>query len=463
MYKSELLSVINLSQKISETLKTIHYDKNELLFNVPKNKYVYDCIYSLTCSSKYYIYIYDKLKKNCTNIVINLSSKQSTKFLKIFNKELNFGKKIVIVISPKELNFNHEYIDITEKYYDVLCHKNTFQNTSYFPVLVCLKKIFGIPLKDIICIPNMEIINDEMIVYNQSGVDKLLNTIQYELLSYDFDVSKKYLENMFPMCMTRGFEIYKGIPDRDKDTDVIKKFHLSVKRELYQKYCHNVDYLFDMGCGRLTDLFYWNENNVKILYCVEPSLDSIKSGQDRYENVKKNIKTKLYVVNGFGDVNFENDVKYKDIIKNKYDVITFQFTLHYMIDNIDIVMKNLKLISKKGTKILVTCMNGNLIEHNLKKKSQIVVRNDDNKIIFAIDKFSNNNILVYLKGGYGMEHGSVERIIDVNKLTDIFHKNNFKLIEKKPFLNYHNKIKEHMSSIQKNVSYYYVSLVYEFM
>ena len=125
-------------------------------------------------------------------------------------------------------------------------------------------------------------------------------------------------------------------------------------------------------------------------------------------------------------------------------------------------MKNIREISKSGTKIIITCMNGNLILDDL-KKGDIIVRNQkDKNIIFAISRYSDDDILVYLKGGYGMEHGSIERIVDIKKLIKLFQENNYRLIEEKPFLDYNSNYKEQMNSEQKNVSYYYTSLMFEY-
>jgi hypothetical protein len=61
-----------------------------------------------------------------------------------------------------------------------------------------------------------------------------------------------------------------------------------------------------------------------------------------------------------------------------------------------------------------------------------------------------------------MEHGSIEKIVNVNKLSKIFTENGYKQLERKPFLDYNSRIKDQMTTIQKNVSKYYTSIVFEY-
>lgn len=178
----------------------------------------------------------------------------------------------------------------------------------------------------------MIIQNNELIVYNDKEIHNLYQKLQKSLSkNYNLKISVEEIEPYFDKCNIYGFDIYKGTPEWDKDTSLIKKFHLDVKRKIYEKYCHNINMLFDVGCGRLTDIFYWNENHIKNVHCIEPSKDSIISGQQKYEKNKNQIKTKILVVEGVGDINWNDNEKYQKFLNQKYDVITFQFTIHYML------------------------------------------------------------------------------------------------------------------------------------
>jgi len=198
------------------------------------------------------------------------------------------------------------------------------------------------------------------------------------------------------------------------------------------------------------------------------------------EKINKNEFTgTIKIINGTGDEDWNNNIKYKKVIENKYDVVTFYYTIHYMMNNIDIVIDNLNRIMKPKCKIIITCMDGNKIHNDFKKYKQIEVRNRQEPIFAIIplynvsdkiptytesDKISekDNNIIVYFKGAYGVSSGSVEPIIDVDKLIEIFKKNNIELIEKKNFADYNINVKKQMNPMQLRVSSYYMSLVFEY-
>lgn len=475
MYKNNLLNTItkylknnpqiDFYKKCIENLNKISYDENDLLYLTPKNKYVLESIKYTICDdpSNYHIYLYNKKKKNCTNYAVIMNDKTKNIFFNDIQK-INFNRKkglniINIIIANRPVKFNNSFYEFDNVKY--LCKYDPNNN---FTLMIAIKKIIGYTFNDNICLPNMIIKNDKMTVFNNDTIITLCEKIQKELKNiYDIDMSLAETKKHLYKCHEHGFDIYKGLPDRDPDTDMIKKFHLDVKRKIYNKYCRNINLLFDAGCGRLTDLFYWNDAGIKNVYCVEPSKDSILFGKERLSGVKNKIRTKILVIEGVGDKDWRTDSKYNKIITNKYDVITFQFTIHYMIEKFDILIKNLLDISKHGTKVIITCMDGNLINEELNKSDKIEVRNTKNNIIFAIADAPNDNIIVYLKGGYGMEHGSIEKLVNLNKLSKIFIENGYKQIERKPFLEYNSHIKDQMTTIQKNVSKYYTSIIFEYI
>jgi len=138
-------------------------------------------------------------------------------------------------------------------------------------------------------------------------------------------------------------------------------------------------------------------------------------------------------------------------------------------NNIDLIIKNLDKVIKKGTKIIITCMDGNKIQNEFVRFGKVEVRNNQEPI-FAIVPFykvsdkiheKDNNILVYFKGAFGVSSGSLEPIIDINKLINIFEKNNIKLIERKNFADYNIPIKSKLYPNQLKVSSYYMSLIFE--
>jgi SAM-dependent methyltransferase len=239
-----------------------------------------------------------------------------------------------------------------------------------------------------------------------------------------------------------------------------------IKESILKKYATNCNYLLDVGSGKLTDMRLWDMINVKNVVGIEPSIDSINMGNEKIK--KFGFKGNIDIINGVGDVDWESDEKYKIALKNKYDVITFQFTLHYMMNNIITVINNLNKVIKSGTKVIITCMDGNKIQEDFKRYKQVEIRNKQEPI-FAIVPFykvtdkipeKDNNILVYFKGAYGVSSGSLEPIIDINKLINIFNDNGLRLLERRNFADYNLPIRSKLYPNQLKVSSYYMSMIF---
>lgn len=461
--------------KLDKTVKSINdlhsTNGDDLIYVIPHDVLIYDSLLLTLCDGDYHVYVYNKKKKNCSNLLLKLPENILNGLIKDLNismsindfKKINSYYIVVVIFSKNVVSFEHAYHEFTN--YKIMCNNSILNNTELFPLLIIINKLFKLQSDNILnrlCILNMTIENNKLIVYDLQFIHRTTEYVKHVLNNtYNFHISNDELSKFLQKCHTQGYQIYTGTPTRDRDTDIVKKFHLDVKRSIYKKYCSNVNIIFDMGCGRLTDMFFWNDVGIKNVYCIEPSHASVTKGQQKYAKNKRTIRTNIHVVEGFGDVDWNINKQYNDVINKKYDVVTFQYTIHYMIDNIGNVMNNLKRITKTGTKIIITCMNGTLIKKELETDKQIIIRNGNGEILFAIAEMDVDSILVYLKGGYGMEHGSIEKIIDIDILIKTFIENNYKLLENKPFLNYDSKTKNVMTNTQKKISKYYISLMFE--
>lgn len=335
--------------------------------------------------------------------------------------------------------------------------------------LLMLKDINNINIYDKLCLPNMTIKHGRIIVYYGKYLEEYFNKLQNILREkYNKEYTIDKLQNIIKHCSTHGYDIYKGEIIKDPDTDIIKYYHIMIKKDIIKKYALNANYLLDIGTGKLTDMRLWNEFNIKNVIGIEPSIDSIKLGFDKIKKI--GFIGKIEIINGVGDEDWTKDNKYKNIYNNIYDVITFQFTIHYMINNIDKVINNIKNIMNNKCKIIITCMDGNKIHDDFKKYKQIEVRNKQEPIFAIIPLYDvkdnipdkDNDILVYFKGAYGVSSGSIEPIIDINKLIDVFKKNKINLINKTNFSDYNINIKSRLNPTQLRVSSYYMSLIFEY-
>lgn len=342
-------------------------------------------------------------------------------------------------------------------------------NPNSMADLIMFEKINGYKLGESLCIPNITIRQGKLTVFDEKTINNIHLVVKEKVKEfYDYDIPLQKVKNILKRCNLQSYNIYKGKNIYDPDTSIIKRFHLDVKQQIFYKYCKNIDYLLDVGSGQLTDARFWNKVGIKNVICIEPSIDSIKKGLDRLE--KYGTATNIKLINGVGDVDWKSDKKYAPIFANKYDVITFQYTIHYMIYNIDILINNILQVTKKGTKIIVNCMDGLLIHNKLQKHGRIEIRNDQEPIFAIVPLYDhkqsnlpkNSDVLVYLKGAYGVASGSIEPLINTNALIKKFDENNYRLLEIKKFLDYNSQNKNKMSKIQKEVSSYYTSLIFEY-
>ena len=87
---------------------------------------------------------------------------------------------------------------------------------------------------------------------------------------------------------------------------------------------------------------------------------------------------------GFGDKEWK---KSEEVMKYKYDTIVLTFSVHYMIDNIDTLVNNINSVSKKGTIIIISLINGNLVFNNLNEgKLEVLYRGD---IMWGVYEYNN--------------------------------------------------------------------------
>jgi len=369
------------------------------------------------------------------------------------------------------LNSKYHFFFIGMKLFNLNLTLNRFlqrASISSMADLLMLYDINGIDIRNKICLPNLTVRQGKIKVFYGEYLDTYFKTLQKSLKEYyNKDYTIEQLKKEIKHCNEMGFDIYKGEMVKDPDTDIIKFFHILIKKEILKRNASNCKYLLDVGTGKLTDMRIWDEYNIRNVVGIEPSAESLKLGEERIK--KFGFKGHLDLINGVGDEDWILNEKYKIALSNKYDVITFQFTLHYMMNNINTVISNLKKVMLPKCKIIITCMDGNKIQNDFNRYGHVEVRNKQEPLfaIFPMYKSNtipekDNNILVYFKGAYGVSSGSFEPIIDIERLIQIFKENNINLIERKNFADYNIDIKKKLHPSQLRVSGYYMSLIFEY-
>lgn len=291
---------------------------------------------------------------------------------------------------------------------------------------LALLKLFNNISADEACIKNITVRQGKAKVTSKVNIDQFYKTmIKYLKEWYNIDIKFEYLKQHFIKCEEKFGTIYKHI-NTFIDPLIKNMIYLNrlVSLEYLRKYARNAEYLLDIGSGKLSSAYIYDELHIKNVYGIEPSLYSIAAAKhvmDKYPKVN------FVLEQNYGDKPFD--------LKKKFNIITLIFTIHYMIPNIDILIKNIINASKSGTKIIITFVNGEMVKEALKKSDSFEVRHD-NDIYWGVYKYNDpslNKVLFYMKDVYGLENGSEEYTVNPRIVVDSFVKNGFNLIKNTSF------------------------------
>jgi len=282
-------------------------------------------------------------------------------------------------------------------------------------------------------------------------------------------VSESDIKKLFVYESNKAYDKYTRV-NRLNIFDNLRKYHQYIKLFYLKKYC-NCNIIIDIGSSDLKDLKFWKQLDIKHVYSLEPSQELYKISLNK--QTKDNfIKNKVTFVRAVGEkkwsdgsAGLDEDSK-KKLIKMKgikVDCITFHFSLHYMIDKIDIVIKNITEFSKKGTKVIVHTLNGNLVKDRLKDKSKYIVKRCDEDV-FYLEKMYNDNdkfkkINVYFKGVTGLDNIIPEFIIEQDYIINKFINSGFSVSEYTKFLDRYDS-KFNLEKHEQEVSNLYITYIF---
>ena len=294
---------------------------------------------------------------------------------------------------------------------------------------------------------------------------------KYLKLWYNIDIKINKLRNIFKYVESKSYNKYLKNVNRFNIFNNLRKYHQYIKSFYIEKYCKNINILLDVGSAHLKSLKFWKKYNIKSIIAIEPSEDLYKSGLKIIEK-DKFAKDRIIYIRAPGEKNWISgnaglDKSSKKLLLDleniKVDCITFEFSLHYMIYEIDTLIKNINYVSKKNTYVIIHCLNGNFIEKNLLNNEKVSVYNNKEEVFYIkkkyIDSDINKKIDVYFKGAQGLNNIVTEYVINTEELINIFIKNNFRLIEFTKFLD-HNFLNFNLERYEYEVSNMYVTYVF---
>ena len=112
----------------------------------------------------------------------------------------------------------------------------------------------------------------------------------------------------------------------------IRRLHNEEKRKLITSVAREGDSVLDVGCGFGGDLQKWRHARVNLSMC-EPDTEALEEAKNRAKNLK--IRVNFY----HGDISA--------CPQRKYDIICYNFSLHYIFQTRELFMKTLHEIRKR--------------------------------------------------------------------------------------------------------------------
>lgn len=274
------------------------------------------------------------------------------------------------------------------------------------------------------------------------------------------------IKNILSERSRNAWDIYTNKPIRNETTNSVIKYHNVVMNYYIKKYFAK-DNLLDIGAGPVRQISFYEKIGIKRVVAIEPSQDSIDRGIENFNKYTKTIK--LDFIEGVGDENWNDQSKYKPVIKYApYKSILFKFTIHYMLNNMKILMQNVKNVSERGTIVIVSCLDGTKIMEKLKEDGKYEIM-QNGEVIYGVydfddetnetNKVLNDNfrqIMVYFRGVYGVDSGSIEYIVNLDYLINQFKSIGFEVLTSNNFMNINNeelrKINQDYNNAQKKIS-----------
>lgn len=235
----------------------------------------------------------------------------------------------------------------------------------------------------------------------------------------------------------------------------MRKFHNTIKRDLYNKYTKNIDNLLDLACGKAGDLDKWVTNNIKKVIGYDIDNNSIEEAKRRITQYNsKDTNIQVYV----------KDLS-RNIIKgnNTFDVITSMFAFHYFFESkytFETIMRSIENNLKDDGIFMGTMFDGNKMRDSIIENDSFeLVDNENKQLRFKVKllnenvplDFFGNRISVYLKDTV-LDEPMDEYLVYFEEFVRIMKDRNFELIESKMFeeLYLH---KDNLNNIEKKVSF----------
>jgi hypothetical protein len=320
---------------------------------------------------------------------------------------------------------------------------------SSFVDLIMLDKINNIHIKP--CFPIITPYGDTMIVYTKKILKKNMRTVQnYFKQWHHINYSINDLKNMIKPC--------KNYPN---DPPFYKSFRLNPLTQIIEYILYNIimklmnkyfvpdnDNTYGSDLGKDSNLLviddakevpkYYpskksNMNVVVILPQQSTTATIFMNIANKYLAKKKHDVQSFIMVQG--DIRCLNEFNKFPEVRNKFKYVMFKYNMCFMMEHIDNVLDNLASRCTMDVKIMILYVDGHCVEKLIGSSSRIEIADDDNKTVFGLYRYDDQNIasdnknkqsikhkqiVIYIKDTLRYGYGIVERLTKTKDILDAF-------------------------------------------
>lgn len=202
--------------------------------------------------------------------------------------------------------------------------------------------------------------------------------------------------------------------------DQLRKLHNNCKRKLILDWVKPGQHVLDCGCGRGGDIHKWNLiKNLKVT-AIDPDEDSLKEAINRATE------------SGYGIWFLPPGDITKTLEWGPYDVVCYNFALHYIFENMDTYTKSVWAISqavKPGGILIGITPDNTRLQSILDSSSKFVDRLGNSLEV------KGGKLMVYLTDGpYYAQGAKEEPILDKDLFLNSMKAYGFKMLLWEPML-----------------------------
>lgn len=201
--------------------------------------------------------------------------------------------------------------------------------------------------------------------------------------------------------------------------------HEAVKQLSIRKKIKSRDIkLLDVSIGRFGDIHNYYMSGIRHVVGIDPDQASLDEALRRYIQMKKKYRDLQVTLSKQYISDF--------LVGGDYDIVTCNFTLHYLFESPEILSNSLTNIYNclnVGGYFIGTSIDGNKLQKLEKTDNAIYQKIDDNSYKFKL--IDNKD-----SGNYFNEHDQVEYFVDSDEFIKQAKKIGFRIIRIKPFDTY---------------------------